>query len=114
MPIEANQRPIAEDFQRVISSRALCALLYYPVAQRLESKSYEENHAIHDEWAEVMSMRTPQRPEPAAFIWAGKFVMSLDTGHDIDRTTIRKKLTCAYPTMQDATSAAERLKGLPA
>ncbi|KAF6766909.1 hypothetical protein PSEUBRA_001243 [Kalmanozyma brasiliensis GHG001] len=110
VPIEENKRPIAEGFQRVINSRALRALLYYPAAQRLAARSYDERHAIYGEWAEVQSMRTPQRPEPAAYIRAERFVMNLDAGHDIDHTTNRTKLTCAYPSMQDATSAAERLK----
>lgn len=46
---------LVQEFDDVISSRALCALLYYPVSHRLEAKNYEESLAIADRWLDILS-----------------------------------------------------------
>lgn len=51
-------------YMEVICSRALQALLYYPVAQRLKVQTYKELEAISTVWMDALSMCHHQRPLP--------------------------------------------------
>lgn len=98
----------------ILVSRALRCLLYYPVAHRLTTTTYEEALHIATEWMDILSMRSPQRPRLLQYVVRDTqppiYAVQLPAPHDEARTTLSVHLVTRHPDQASAAATTDRIE----
>ncbi|KAF6766910.1 hypothetical protein PSEUBRA_001247 [Kalmanozyma brasiliensis GHG001] len=96
-------------YEEVSKGRAIRALLYYPIAQQLAARTYEESLRIAEAWKGVQSLRHPHRTRPHVTTSPqGEHAVVLDTGRKIEGTPQVRFIP--YSSKEEAERANRRLQ----